>query len=247
VRRKSISLRAASAVLSCAVALLAAGCGADDEAAAPNRGATLLLDGRPDAVHAGIYTAVQRDYDGALGLELRVAVPTRRTRGAAELARGRADLAVLDVHELARARERGRDLVGVMALVQRPVRRPRPGAPPYPELVLAVTRETLQDLPALVRATAAAVARGYEEVAIDPEGGVRDLVEGAPGTDRAREQRRLDRISPAFTAGARAFGQLDPARLRRWAAWARRAGLVGRTPDVALAFDGRYVPAPGRD
>jgi ABC-type nitrate/sulfonate/bicarbonate transport system substrate-binding protein len=229
------------------MAVLAAGCGTGDEAAAPNRGATLLLDGRPDAVHTGIYTAVQRDYDGALGLDLRIAVPSRRTDGAAALARGRADLAVLDIHELARARERGRDLVAVMALVQRPVRRPRPGAPDYPELVVAVTRETLQDLPALVRATVAALARGYEEVLVDPEGGVRDLTEGAPGARRADEQRRLDRVSPAFTAGARAFGQLVPARLRRWAAWAPRAGLVRRTPDVALAFDGRYVPAPGRD
>ena len=34
---------------------------------------------------------------------------------------GRAQLAVLDIHDLAIARERGRDLVGVMAIVQRPL------------------------------------------------------------------------------------------------------------------------------
>jgi putative hydroxymethylpyrimidine transport system substrate-binding protein len=34
---------------------------------------------------------------------------------------GRAQLAVLDIHDLAISRERGRDLVGVMAIVQRPL------------------------------------------------------------------------------------------------------------------------------
>ena len=47
---------------------------------------------------------------------------------------GRADLAVVDIHDLGLARERGSDLVGVGALVQRPlaaviaragIRRPR--------------------------------------------------------------------------------------------------------------------------
>jgi hypothetical protein len=54
-------------------------------------------------------------------------------------------------------------------------------------------------------------------------------------------------VSPSFTAGARAFGELDPRRLRAWARWERRVGLVRRTPNVRRAFDGHYVPAPGRD
>ena len=37
------------------------------------------------------------------------------------LVSGRAELAILDIHDLALARERGRDLVGVMALVQTPL------------------------------------------------------------------------------------------------------------------------------
>ena len=47
----------------------------------------------------------------------------RRTRANAVklLVSGRADFAILDIHDLALARERGRDLVGVMAIVQQPL------------------------------------------------------------------------------------------------------------------------------
>ena len=61
-------------------------------------------------------------------------MPAASTDSLKLLAAGRADLAVVDIHDLALARERGQDLVGVGALVQRPlaaviargdVRRPR--------------------------------------------------------------------------------------------------------------------------
>ncbi len=323
-----------SAVLLTALLALA-GCASNDSALAPNSDATLLLDFQPNAVHTGIYTAVARGYDRALGVDLRVQVPGDATDAVKLLVSGRADLAVLDIHDLALAREAGRDLVGVMALVQTPlaavfaqprIRSPRGlegervgvtglpsdeavlrsivagaggdpgavrpttigftavrslltdavagatgfwnvegvalralrpqirefrvedyGAPTYPELVLAVTRATLRDRPALVRASVAALARGYEEVLVDPENGVSALVEAVDGLDRALLQRQLDAVSPSFTVGAPGFGALNPVRLRAWARWERRFGITQRTPDVALAFDGRYVPAPGRD
>jgi len=318
-----------------AVSLALAGCGADSSGDAPNVGATLLLDFQPNAVHTGIYTAIDRGYDTALGVTLRVRVPTASTDAVKLLASGRADLAVLDIHDLALARESGRDLVGVMALVQTPlaailaqprIRTPRDlegervgvtglpsdeavlrsivagaggdpakvrtttigftavrslltgrvagatafwnveglalrarrpnvrefrvddyGAPAYPELVLVVTRETLQDRPALVRATVAALARGYEEVLSDPENGVTSLVAAVNGADRAQVQRELDEVSPSFTAGARGFGELNRPRLEQWARWEQRFGITKRMPEVGLAFDGRYVPTPGRD
>jgi ABC-type nitrate/sulfonate/bicarbonate transport system substrate-binding protein len=322
------------ALLVLAVAALA-GCGADDSGSAPNVDATLLLDFQPNAVHTGIYTAIERGYDGALGVNLRARVPGSATDAVKLLASGRADLAILDIHDLALAREAGSDLVGVMALVQTPLaaifaqppnRTPRDlegkrvgvtglpsddavlrsivagaggepdrvrvttigfsavrsvltgrvagatgfwnvegvalrarrpdvrefrveeyGAPAYPELVLTVSRETLQDRASLVRATVAALARGYEEVLSDPENGVSTLVEAVDGLDREQVQRELDAVSPSFTAGARGFGELHRGRLRAWARWERRFGITQREPDVALAFDGRYVPAPGRD
>jgi putative hydroxymethylpyrimidine transport system substrate-binding protein len=318
-----------------AAALALGGCGAADEDRAPNLGATLLLDFQPNAVHTGIYMALARGYDNALGVRLHVRVPSSSTDAVKLLVSGRTAFAILDIHDLAIARERGRDLVGVMALVQTPlaailaqpsVRTPRDlegrrvgvtglpsddavlrsivagaggdprrvrattigfgavagllsgrlagatafwsiegvalrarrhrirefrvedyGAPSYPELVLSVTRQTLRDEPGLVRATVAALARGYEEVLADPESGVSALVTARPGLRRGRIQRELDAVSPSFTTGARAFGELSRPRLRAWARWERRFGLVRHTPDVARAFYGRYVPAPGRD
>src|SRR3954465_357740 len=85
---------------------LLAGCGSDDDGAP----ATIALDFTPHAVHAGIYSS-----------SLRIRVPSSSTDSLKLLAGGRADLAVVDIHDLGLARERGADIVGVGALVQRPL------------------------------------------------------------------------------------------------------------------------------
>jgi putative hydroxymethylpyrimidine transport system substrate-binding protein len=88
-------------------AALLAGCGSDEDPV------TLALDFQPNAVHAGIYAAE--------GERLRVRVPSSSTDSLKLLAAGRADMAVVDIHDLGLARERGEDVVGVGALVQRPL------------------------------------------------------------------------------------------------------------------------------
>jgi ABC-type nitrate/sulfonate/bicarbonate transport system substrate-binding protein len=317
-------LRSAALPLAClvAVALAAAGCSRAGEDR-PNASATLVLAARPSAVDAGIELAVVRDFDGAEGVSLRVRPPSSRGDGLRRLLDGRADFAVLDIHDLALARERGRDVVGVMAIVQRPlaailagpavgrprdlagrrvgtdgsrrdaaivaavvghdggatsrvrtvrVRAPLPavvagrvaaatgswnadgvallgrrpaahvfraddyGAPAFPELVLCVTRATLQDRRSLVRATVAAIRRGYEEALNDPESAVGAVVDRSKGLDRATVQEGFDAVAPAFLEGVTRFGDLDLARLRAWARWEAAEGIVKRPPDVALAF-----------
>jgi putative hydroxymethylpyrimidine transport system substrate-binding protein len=308
--------------LTLVAALAAGGCsrGSEDR---PNERATLVLDFQPNAVHAGIYLALERDYDDAEGVTLRVQAPSSSTDSVKLLLSGRAQFAILDIHDLALAREKGRDIVGVMAVVQRPlaalmaqpqVRRPRElegrkagvtglpsddavldsivrgdggdparvrkvtigfqavaallarrvdaatafwnaegvalrerrpgirqfkvddyGAPPYPELVLCVSRETLQDKRSTVAATVRALRRGYEETIADPESAVEALV-GGGGVKREETERQLDAVSPAFTEGAARYGALDPAALRAWARWEARFGITKRPPDVALAF-----------
>ena len=85
------------------------------------RPATLGLDFTPNAVHAGIYAAVARHYDLAQGVRLHVIAPSASTDSVKLLEAGRADFAILDIHDLAIARERGADIVGIMAIVQRPL------------------------------------------------------------------------------------------------------------------------------
>jgi len=108
-----------------ALGLAACGGSGDDHATAgasrPARDATLILDFTPNAAHAGIYAAVARGYDRAAGVRLHVRVPGSSTDSVKLLLGGRAQLAVLDVHDLALAAAQGRKLVGVMALVQRPL------------------------------------------------------------------------------------------------------------------------------
>jgi ABC-type nitrate/sulfonate/bicarbonate transport system substrate-binding protein len=319
--------RAPFALLLMLAALVAGGCGAagGQSDSRPDQDATLLLDFAPNAVHAGIYLATQRGYDDAEGVHLRVQPPAASTDGIKALLGGQADLAIVDIHDLAIAREKGRDVVGVMAIVQTPlasviarpgITRPRQlegrrvgvtglpsddavlraivsgdggdparvrrvtigfnavqalltdkvaaatafwnaegvalqdrrpgtrifrvddyGAPTYPELVLATSRESLDTNGPVIRATVRALRRGYEATIDDPASATTALVDAEPSLKRDLVTRELSAVSASFTAGARRFGELDPRRLAAWAAWEQRSGIVRRRPDVARAFD----------
>jgi putative hydroxymethylpyrimidine transport system substrate-binding protein len=316
-------------LLAVCAAVVAAGCGATGTSR-PGGKAKLLLDFTPNAVHAGLYLAAARDYASADGVELDVLVPAHPADGVKLLTDHRTDFAILDVHDLALARERGRDLVGVMAIVQRPlaslvaarsirsprdlegrragvtgrpsddailrsivrraggdpakvrrttvgfgavralvtgrvaaattfsttggavVRAKRPGtrvfrvdalgAPRYPELVLTVTRDTLDDRASLVDAVVAALQRGYREALLDPESAITALTDEVPDLDRGQVRRQLDALGPSFQAADGTVGTLDLARLRAWATWEQRFGITRRKPDVFQTFD----PAPAR-
>jgi ABC-type nitrate/sulfonate/bicarbonate transport system substrate-binding protein len=200
--------------------MLIAGCGGAAGGDRPDEDATLLLDSAPGAVHAGIYLAAARDYDEAEGVRLEVERPGASADAAEQLRDGRADMAILPLGDLAAARERGRDIVGVYAVVQ-----------PLPRLVLCVSRTTLEDRRPLVRAAIRGLQRGYAQAQTEPDSAVAAVREAAPRADRQALAAQLDEVSPAFTAGARAPGELREDVLRRWAA--RQDPPV----DVRSAFD----------
>ena len=316
-------------------ALSLTACGGDGAEPGASEEATLVLDFQPNAVHAGIYAALVGNFYLDRGVRLHVREPSTSSDAPKLLESGRADFAILDIHDLAIARGRGFDIVAITPIVQRPLaaviaaddavhspdelegrevgvtglpsdeavldsvvaagggdpdavdritigfeavpqlsagrlaaataiwnaegvalRAKRPGirefrvddfgAPPYPELVLTVSRETLQDQSRVVRAAVSAIARGYSEVLSDPENGISALLDATTGLARDGVAPELRAVSPAFTAGARTFGELDRGRLEAWARWERRFGIVQREPDVGRAFDGRYVPASGK-
>ena len=111
---------AATALIAC----LLAGCGSDSSStssAAPARSATMILDFTPNAVHAGVYSALARHYDRHHGVRLHVIAPTASTDSIKLLETGRVEFAILDIHDLAIARQHGQDIVGVMAIVERPL------------------------------------------------------------------------------------------------------------------------------
>jgi ABC-type nitrate/sulfonate/bicarbonate transport system substrate-binding protein len=316
-----------------AVAILLAGCGGAGSGR-PGTRETLLLDFQPNAVHAGIYLAVQRGYDETEGVHLTIRRPGASTDALRALRTGRADAAILDIHDLGIARERGADVVGVMAIVQRPLaallaqpsvrtpkdlegrrvgvtglpsddavlraivehaggnparvqrtvigfqavkalladrvsavtafwnvegvelkqRRPRVrefrvgdyGAPAYPELVLVVNRTSLEDRRPEVVALIRALQRGYTEAQMDPESAIQAMLTAEPELDRAQLTAQFDAVAPAFTAGVPAFGVLNPARLRAWAAWDQKFGILQQRIDVSRAFDTTLVGRSSR-
>jgi NitT/TauT family transport system substrate-binding protein/putative hydroxymethylpyrimidine transport system substrate-binding protein len=303
-----------------ALALLTAGCGGEERPASPRpRAVTLALDFQPNAVHAGIYEAVRGRHDRARGVRLVVRTPSASTDGLKLLSLRRADLAVVDIHDLGLARERGADVVGVGALVQRPlaaviargVRRPRElegrrvgvtglpsddavlravveadggradrvrrvtigftavpslvagrvaaatafwnaegvalrergvatrefrvdayGAPRYPELVLAVRRDTLTRHRAVVRGTLGALAAGTRAALRRPDGAAREI-ERASGAGPALVRAQLDAVAPALSPPL----VLDREVLEEWARWDARFGILARPPDVERAFE----------
>jgi NitT/TauT family transport system substrate-binding protein/putative hydroxymethylpyrimidine transport system substrate-binding protein len=106
-------------MLALATVILLAGCGSSGHSKL--RGASLVLDFTPNAVHAGIYSAIAHHLDRDEGIRLNVAVPSATTDSIKLLESGRVNFAILDIHDLAIAREHGADIVGVMAIVERPL------------------------------------------------------------------------------------------------------------------------------
>lgn len=110
------------ASLATVLALLAlAGCGGDGAEPGALKRATLVLDFAPNAVHAGIYEALSRGLYRSQGVDLGVQPPSASSDAPKLLQSGSTDFAILDIHDLGIARERGVPLVGIAAIVQRPL------------------------------------------------------------------------------------------------------------------------------
>jgi len=115
-------MRGVVALLAAALLLAgAAGCGGSGAEPGAPQGATLVLDFTPNAAHSGIYAARRQGYYREAGIDLTVRQPGESTDAPKLLASGRADFAILDIHDLGIARERGLDVVGAMPIVQRPL------------------------------------------------------------------------------------------------------------------------------
>jgi NitT/TauT family transport system substrate-binding protein/putative hydroxymethylpyrimidine transport system substrate-binding protein len=94
------------------LALTPAGCGSEEEPTAASEPVTIALDFVPNPVHAPIYMA---------GDALRIRKPGSGPDSLKLVTSGTVELGVLDIHDLAIAREAGSDLVAVGALVGSPL------------------------------------------------------------------------------------------------------------------------------
>jgi putative hydroxymethylpyrimidine transport system substrate-binding protein len=113
--------RRIAVMLALALAALAVtGCASADDDGQPLT-VVLSLDFVPNAVHAPIYTAVREGHDRKHGIRLEIRRPAAGPDALKLVSAGRVDLGVLDIHDLAIARQQGTDLVAIGALVGRPL------------------------------------------------------------------------------------------------------------------------------
>jgi putative hydroxymethylpyrimidine transport system substrate-binding protein len=117
------ALRLAAALVAAALALVLAACGEKEEdlnSAEPQQ-FDLALDFYVNPDHAGIYSAIDRGFFAAAGLDVKPRVPSDPSAPIREVAAGRADLAISYEPEVLLAREQGLDVVAVAALVDEPL------------------------------------------------------------------------------------------------------------------------------
>jgi putative hydroxymethylpyrimidine transport system substrate-binding protein len=115
-------MRRTVALLAAALALAGvAGCGGGGAEPGAPKGATLVLDFTPNAVHSGIYAALAEGFYADAGVDLKVQAPGESTDAPKLLGAGKVAFAILDIHDLGIAREKGIPLVGVAPIVQRPL------------------------------------------------------------------------------------------------------------------------------
>ncbi len=113
--------------LACALAIAAAaglaGCGEKEEPTSVSGAQPfdLALDFYVNPDHAGIYTAIERGYFEAAGLDVNPRVPSDPSAPIKEVAAGRVDLAISYEPEVLLARDQGLDVVAVAALVDEPL------------------------------------------------------------------------------------------------------------------------------
>jgi putative hydroxymethylpyrimidine transport system substrate-binding protein len=115
-------MRRAVALLAAALLLAGvAGCGGSGAEPGVPKGATVVLDFVPNAVHTGIYAAQAEGLYEKAGVDLHIQVPGESTDAPKLLAAGRTQFAILDITDLGIAVEKGLDLVGLMPIVQEPL------------------------------------------------------------------------------------------------------------------------------
>ncbi len=323
-------MRRVAALLAAALLLAGVvGCGGSGAEPGVPKGATLVLDFAPNAAHAGIYVGLEQGLYRDGGIDLEVRQPGASTDAPKLLEAGRVEFAILDIHDLGIARERGLDLVGLMPIVNAPlasvmvrgdgdVRRPRDleghtvgvtglpsdeavlravveddggdyarvdkveigftavpsliagrvdaavsfwnaegvalrergvrtrefrvddyGAPRYPELVLAVTRATLDEREELVDDMLDEIAAGTRTALADRDATVARLVD-ASGADEPLVRAQLDAVAAALRPPVR----LDRDALEGWARFDERFGILREAPDLERAFPAPLASGP---
>jgi putative hydroxymethylpyrimidine transport system substrate-binding protein len=222
-----------------AAALLGAGltaCGGGGAEPGAPRGATLVLDFQPNAVHSGIYAAQANGDFRDRGIDLHIQEPSSTADSAKLLGAGRADFAVMDINDFGIARERGLDLVAIAAIVQRPL-----------ASVIARDRDE-------IRTPADLAGKTIGVTGVPSDDAVLDTVLRSGGVDPSSVHRVTIGFNavPDLAAGkvdaATGFWNAEGVQLQQMGIPIRKFPVdqfgAPRYPELLLVVRGRYKPGP---
>jgi putative hydroxymethylpyrimidine transport system substrate-binding protein len=112
------------------------------------------------------------------------------------------------------------------------------GVPPYYELVITASEETVSSRPDLVERFLRATRRGYEDAIADPAAALAALQAASPDLDAQVEEAGIALLIPIWTAGDVPFGTQTAERWDAYAAWMTERGLIPPGLDVTAAWRG---------
>lgn len=104
------------------------------------------------------------------------------------------------------------------------------GAPPYPELVLFASTETIEERPEVLTALADSLAKGYEFALDNQDAAIAHLAENADGIDTGFANAEFDNVKPYFLGPNGGFGELSEDAIDEYLSWAVDVGVLESAP-----------------
>jgi ABC-type nitrate/sulfonate/bicarbonate transport system substrate-binding protein len=117
------------------------------------------------------------------------------------------------------------------------------GVPPYYELVLVASEETVAQRADLVERFLRATRRGYEDAIADPAAALAALQAASPDLDLAVEEKGIALLIPVWTEKDVPFGTQTARRWDDYAAWMADHDLIPANLDIAAAWTDSFAPA----
>jgi putative hydroxymethylpyrimidine transport system substrate-binding protein len=116
------------------------------------------------------------------------------------------------------------------------------GIPTYDELVLVASEERLADDPDEIRDFLAALERGTEAAADDPELATDAVLEAGEGLDPDLTAAEVEATLPLLAPDRRRFGYMDPAEWEGFAGFMAEEGQIGSAPAPDEVSTNEYLP-----
>jgi len=111
------------------------------------------------------------------------------------------------------------------------------GAPPYPELVIFASTDTIENRPAVLQAFAEALAKGYEFALDDQAAAIAHLADNADGIDVDFANAEFDNVEPFYLGPDGGFGEVSDDAIAAYLDWAVEVGVLESMPEDLITTE----------